>query len=193
MLVAACRCGLECAPDHPRLGALEDALGVVSAWCDDREQGLFALESATEDAGEAQFDVMVEETAILWHVGSAVWNTAMAAWKAGEYHKAHSYAVTALSKAPAYRDSWAYGEVYHVANIVIGHLALTVKRTDLAERHLLRAAQTQGSPRLEARGPDRSAPALARWAERNIGPAPGELAAPDGASRPGRNSSSGRR
>ena len=82
VLVAACRCGLECAPDHPRLGALEDALGVVSAWCDDREQGLFALESATEDAGEAQFDGMVEETAILWHVGSAVWNTAMAAWKA---------------------------------------------------------------------------------------------------------------
>jgi len=46
---------------------------------------------------------------------------------------------------------------------------------------------------MEARGPDRSAPALARWAERNIGPTPGELAAPDSASRPGRNSSSGRR
>jgi hypothetical protein len=81
-LVAACSYGLQCAPDHPRLGSLEDALETISAWCDDREQGLFALESATEDAGEAQFDVMIEETAILWHVGSAVWNTAMAAWKA---------------------------------------------------------------------------------------------------------------
>jgi len=87
---------------------------------------------------------------------SQLGDLAMNALNKGKLQEARSYAVAALRKAGDHKDSWAYGEVVHLAHAVVGHLALRVGRVDLAEKYLLLAAKTPGSPRLNARGPDLS-------------------------------------
>lgn len=81
---------------------------------------------------------------------------AISAWQDGHFEKARKYALAGLRKAESNKESWAYGEVVHWANVVVGHLALKVKRTDLAEKYLLRAGRVPSSPRMNVRGPDLS-------------------------------------
>ncbi len=79
---------------------------------------------------------------------------AMAALRARRPRLAYRLASEALERAPAHRNDWAYGEVVHVANIVMGHLALQSGDATWAARYLRRAGKAPGSPRLRTRGPD---------------------------------------
>lgn len=73
---------------------------------------------------------------------------------AGETEKAKTYAETLLKQAENHRDDWNYGNAVHVANLVLGHLALDSGNLDEAKRFLLEAGKTPGSPQLNSFGPN---------------------------------------
>lgn len=79
---------------------------------------------------------------------------AMAAFRAKRPRLAYRLASEGVERAAAHRDDWAYGEVVHVSNIVLGHLALQSGDVTWAVRYLRRAGRASGSPRLRTRGPD---------------------------------------
>ena len=66
----------------------------------------------------------------------------------GETDKAKTYAETLLKQAESFRDDWNYGNAVHVANLVLGHIALDSGDVDEAKRFLLEAGKTPGSPQL---------------------------------------------
>lgn len=79
---------------------------------------------------------------------------APAALANGESEKAKNYAETLLKQAENHRDNWNYGNAVHVANLVLGHLALNAGELDEAKRFLLEAGKTPGSPQLDTFGPN---------------------------------------
>ena len=73
---------------------------------------------------------------------------------AGETEKAKDYAETLLKQAETLKDDWNYGNAIHVANLVLGHIALDSGDMTEAKRYLLAAGNTPGSPQLNSFGPD---------------------------------------
>jgi hypothetical protein len=79
---------------------------------------------------------------------------AAAAFEAGDYDKAETYANELLSEAKANRTNWNYGNAVFNGNLVLGQVALKRdNNTSQAESYLLAAGKTPGSPQLNSFGP----------------------------------------
>jgi len=82
---------------------------------------------------------------------------AAAAFDAGDYDKADSYANELLSEANDNRTNWNYGNAYFHGNLILGRVALKRdNNTSQAENYLLTAGKTPGSPQLNSFGPNMS-------------------------------------
>ncbi len=81
-------------------------------------------------------------------------NLAKAAFDAGEFAKAQSYANELLQMAPAYPKDWNYGNAIYFGYFVLGRVALQQGNISLAEQYLLNSASTPGSPQLNSFGPN---------------------------------------
>ena len=82
---------------------------------------------------------------------------AAAAFDAGDYDQAETYANELLSDANLYRTNWNYGNAIFHGNMILGRVAL--KRDNnlsQAESYLLAAGKTPGSPQLISFGPNMS-------------------------------------
>ncbi|HUR99840.1 MAG TPA: hypothetical protein VMZ26_17375 [Pyrinomonadaceae bacterium] len=79
---------------------------------------------------------------------------APAAFNKGEFAGAKSAAEALLVEAELYPKSWNYGNAIHVANLVLGRVALAEGRVKEAREFLLAAGKTPGSPQLNSFGPD---------------------------------------
>ena len=73
---------------------------------------------------------------------------------AGESGKAKTYSLSLLEQAAAMRNNWNYGNALHVANLVLGRMALSSGDVAEAVRLLLEAGRTPGSPQLNSFGPN---------------------------------------
>ena len=76
------------------------------------------------------------------------------AFNAGDQVKAGMYAKDLLIQAESMKDDWDYGNAVHIANLVLGRIALAAGDVDEAKRLLLLAGKTPGSPQLDSFGPD---------------------------------------
>jgi hypothetical protein len=79
---------------------------------------------------------------------------ASTALAAAEPEKAKTYALALLEQADTLRNDWNYGNAIHVANLVLGQIALTSGDITEARRLLLEAGRTPGSPQLNSFGPN---------------------------------------
>ena len=79
---------------------------------------------------------------------------APAAFKAGDMSKAALLSHNLLKQAETFKDNWNYGNAVHVANLVLGRIALVNKEPDKARVYLLDAGRTPGSPQLNSFGPN---------------------------------------
>jgi murein L,D-transpeptidase YcbB/YkuD len=77
-----------------------------------------------------------------------------AALVAGEKDKAKDYAEALLKQAETMHGDWNYGNAVHIANLVLGELALASGDVKEAKRRLLAAGDTPGSPQLDSFGPN---------------------------------------
>ncbi len=79
---------------------------------------------------------------------------AAAAFDAGDYDQAETYANELLSEASNYRTNWNYGNAVCSGNLILGRVALTRdNNVSQAESYLLAAGKTPGSPQLDSFGP----------------------------------------
>ena len=76
------------------------------------------------------------------------------AFAAGEIDKAESYAQRLLKMAPDYPKSWNYGNAIFHGNAILGRVALQKGDVKEADRYLLAAGATPGSPQLNSFGPN---------------------------------------
>lgn len=72
----------------------------------------------------------------------------------GETEKAKSYAELLLKNAENFQGNWNFGNAVHVANLVLGLIALDENKMDEAKNFLLEAGKTPGSPPLNSFGPN---------------------------------------
>jgi hypothetical protein len=79
---------------------------------------------------------------------------APAAFKAGDMSKAALLSNNLLKQAESWKDDWNYGNAIHVANLVLGRIALVNNEPDKARVYLLNAGRTPGSPQLNSFGPN---------------------------------------
>ena len=94
---------------------------------------------------------------------------ATTALAAGETAKATSYSQSLLEQAPLMQGDWNYGNAIHVANLVLGEIALNAGDVASAKTHLLAAANIPGSPQLNSFGPNmRLANLLLAKGERDV-------------------------
>lgn len=78
------------------------------------------------------------------------------AFEAGEIDKAEGYAQQLLKMAPDYAKSWNYGNAIFHGNNILGRVALQRGNLKEADRYLLAAGATPGSPQLDSFGPNMS-------------------------------------
>ncbi len=76
------------------------------------------------------------------------------AYRAGELATAREYAEKLITLAAQYKTDWNYGNAIYTANSILGLIALDAKDIPAAEKHLLAAGATPGSPQLDSFGPD---------------------------------------
>jgi len=82
---------------------------------------------------------------------------AAAAYDAGDYDKAETYANELLSDASLYQTNWNYGNAVFHGNMILGLVALKRdNNVSQAESYLLAAGKTPGSPQLMSFGPNMS-------------------------------------
>src|SRR5277367_1350381 len=82
---------------------------------------------------------------------------AAAAYDAGDYDKAETYANELLSDASQYRTNWNYGNAIFHGNLILGLVALKRdNNVSQADSYLLAAGRTPGSPQLMSFGPNMS-------------------------------------
>jgi hypothetical protein len=87
----------------------------------------------------------------------ALSNLAKAAFDAGDYTKAESYARELLAGVSTNKKDWNYGNAIFYGNMIVGRVALARdKNVSLAKSSLLASAQSQGSPNLNSFGPNMS-------------------------------------
>jgi hypothetical protein len=75
------------------------------------------------------------------------------AFEAGEIDKAESCAQQLLKMAPDYPKTWNYGNAIFDGNVILGRVALQRGHVKEADRYLLVAGATPGSPQLDSFGP----------------------------------------
>lgn len=80
-------------------------------------------------------------------------HAAAAAFHLGQLAEAKLYAERALDLAPAYRNTWNYGNAVHLGHTVLGLLAHSERDLPRAIAELHASARIQGSPRLNSFGP----------------------------------------
>ena len=91
-----------------------------------------------------------------------------AAMEAQELQKAKKYSLALLESATD-RDGWNYGNIIHDTNLILGRVALTEGKIDVAKLHLLEAGKSTGSPQLNSFGPNMSlAKELLERSEREV-------------------------
>jgi hypothetical protein len=78
---------------------------------------------------------------------------AKAAFEAGEFDKARSYATDLLAKA-SLPDFLEHGRAIHHGNLVLGRLALKAGDVEKAKEHLLKAGLVSGGTNLSSFGPN---------------------------------------
>lgn len=79
------------------------------------------------------------------------------AWRSlvrGDLAKAQVQANKMLQTAESRRGSWDEGNLVHHAHLILGHIRLREGDVAGAERHLLEAGRTPGSPQLDTFGPN---------------------------------------
>jgi hypothetical protein len=76
-----------------------------------------------------------------------------AAYEAGDFVGADSYAHDLLRMASRFRKDWNYGNALFIAHTVLGRLALRAGDMETARQHLLDSASHRGSPQLNSSGP----------------------------------------
>ncbi len=81
-------------------------------------------------------------------------DVARVALYAGELEKAKTYATELLDSAVEGVPDWNYGNAVHHGNLILGHAALIEGDLESAERYLIRAGKTPGSPQLNSFGPN---------------------------------------
>jgi tetratricopeptide (TPR) repeat protein len=80
-------------------------------------------------------------------------SAAAAAFHLERFAEAKQFAERALALAPAFRDSWNYGNAIHLGHTVLGLLALNNQDPVTAISELHASGQTLGSPQLNSFGP----------------------------------------
>lgn len=108
----------------------------------------------TPAEGLARYERMSEATADPLAKFYLTTKLAPTALEAGDREKAKAYAHALLEQAPAFRNDWNYGNAIHVANLVLGRLALASGDVEGAGRLLVEAGKTPGSPQLNSFGPN---------------------------------------
>jgi hypothetical protein len=88
------------------------------------------------------------------HTDSVDVALAKAAWAAGDRPTAKNRAEVVLDALRKAEKDWDSGNVLHEMHILLGRVALESGDLDEADRQLLRAARTPGSPQLDSFGPD---------------------------------------
>jgi tetratricopeptide (TPR) repeat protein len=79
-----------------------------------------------------------------------------AAFEAGDYDKAESYANQALEAVDDLQRDEIHGDALHHGHSILGRIALMNGQVTRAKQHLLEAGRTPGSPALESFGPSMS-------------------------------------
>lgn len=106
------------------------------------KRSLAAYELALSTADDASRGNLLEELATV-------------AAYAGDLAKAEQYAKEALERAVEPGGAgWNYGNAVHHGNLVLGLVALKKDDLNTAEKHLLKAGETSGSPQLNSFGPN---------------------------------------
>ena len=78
------------------------------------------------------------------------------AFECREYGLAKAYASEALDLAPQFKQDWNYGNAIHNGHVILGRLALVRGDVESANKELLLAGKTPGSPQLDSFGPNMS-------------------------------------
>lgn len=78
---------------------------------------------------------------------------ATSAFHLGRFADARSNACRALEMAPAFAQTWSYGNAIHYGHTVLGLLALREGEHSMALRELDASGRTPGSPQLDSFGP----------------------------------------
>ena len=78
---------------------------------------------------------------------------AKAAYDAGAFDKAKTYAEQLLETANRQKRDWNTGNAIHHGNLILGRLALRAGDVEKAKQHLIAAGKTPGSPQLDSFGP----------------------------------------
>lgn len=104
------------------------------------EKALEMYETAFELSDERERETLLEDLAKV-------------AFEAGRHDKARQYAESLLQGASD-GMSWNYGNRVHYGNLVLGRIALAEGNAKAAKFRLVAAANTKGSPRLKAAGPN---------------------------------------
>lgn len=73
---------------------------------------------------------------------------------AGQMDQARKDSLALLKEAENWKENWNYGNAVHVANLVLGHVALAAGDVKKAKAFLLAAGKTPGSPQLNSFGPN---------------------------------------
>ena len=78
---------------------------------------------------------------------------ATAALHLERFDEAQRFAERALALAPAFKDTWNYGNAIHLGHTVLGLLAVNAQDLPRAVSELYESGQTPGSPQLNSFGP----------------------------------------
>ncbi len=76
------------------------------------------------------------------------------AFEAGEIDEARNAAITVLEQSKIFSHHWNYGNAIHIANNILGRVALKDGSTENAIEFLLKAGKSPGSPQLSTSGPN---------------------------------------
>ena len=99
----------------------------------------------------------------------ALTNTALYSYEIGKTEDAMKYANELLKLADSFQSNWNYGNAIHKGNIVLGRIALTSNKVELAKEYLYKAGNTPGSPQLNSFGPNMTlAKELLERSERDV-------------------------
>jgi len=79
-----------------------------------------------------------------------------AAFAAGDYDKAESYANQALEAVDDLKQNNVHGDALHHGHSTLGRIAIMNGQLTRAKEHLIEAGKTPGSPALESFGPNMS-------------------------------------
>lgn len=83
-------------------------------------------------------------------------DAAKASFEVGNVEEARGYARELLTLAPRFTDDWNHGNAIHDGHMVLGRVALREGAIETAEKELLMAGGTPGSPQLDSFGPNMS-------------------------------------